>query len=354
MATSQSIADILKSTPPLFRGPGGAIAVVRDGQLLDKHAWGYADLDKRIPMNEKTLFPICSISKQMVCLMLMSVVRESTSPDETWKKLDVELREMLPEVYKTEDGKELTIHDLCNMQSGIRDYWAMSTLWGSKADDVFRLKEDAPRAVERTKSLHFPPGTESSYCNENFYIVARLVEELSGKSLEDLLEERLFSPAGMTTARLCPDNSRLPGPCVGYEVDEEHGFFPAVNRMQWSGDAGVVGSLEDMIAYEKYLHESWKDSDSLYRAISKDPTYKDGTDAVYGYGLGHVHSGGKHWIGHGGALRGFRLVRMHEPDEKLSIVVMFNHEAEPGAAAKHISGKIFNVKEDEKDKSTLR
>lgn len=280
MTSPESIADILKSTPPLYRGPGGAIAVVKDGQLVDKHIWGYADLDKRRPMTDETLLPICSISKQMVCLMLMSVVRDTPDQIETWKKLDAELREMLPEVYKTEVGKDLTIHDLCNMQSGIRDYWAMSTLWGAKADDVFKLEEDAPKAVERTKSLHFAPGTQSSYCNENFYIVARLVENLSGTSLAHLLEDRLFVPAGMMTARLCPDNNQLPGPCVGYEVDEQRGFFPAVNRMQWSGDAGVVGSLEDMIAYEKYLHETWKDPDSLYKAISKDPTYRDGSSTL--------------------------------------------------------------------------
>lgn len=340
-----AIETALQNAEETYRGSGGAIAVVHNGEVF-RRAWGFADMDRRIEMTSKTHLPICSISKQMVCLALIDLIRHPTPAmhGDPRQLLDQELRNMLPQLAKVKEGPP-TLADLYNMQSGIRDYWAMTTLWGSKPDDPFSLAIDAPKALERTNSLHFEPGTESSYSNVNFYVVARVMEKVSGQSLGQLLAERVFIKAGMSTASLNPNTFAHPLPCVGYEGDEKHGYIPATNRIEWSGDAGIVASLEDMIAYEKWLHESWKDSHSIYREVARDPIYKDGSPAYYGYGLGHGEIAGKKWIGHGGALRGFRLQRLHVPSDHLSVVVLFNHEADSGAAAEGITKALFSSEE---------
>jgi CubicO group peptidase (beta-lactamase class C family) len=123
------IDEILATVPHLSRGPGGVIAVVKDGALLGQRAWGYADLDARIPMTTKTQFPICSISKQMVCLVMQSLLHDPT-PEMAERNIDAaqqfedELQKLLPNLKcGWKDG--VTVPDLYNMQSGIRDYWAM-------------------------------------------------------------------------------------------------------------------------------------------------------------------------------------------------------------------------------------
>lgn len=98
--------------------------------MLGKKAWGYADLDLRIPMTTKTVFPICSISKQMVCLAMQSLLQKpsakmaerSESPEE---QMEAELHRLVPHLKGAEGGADLKVKDLGNMQSGIRDYWAM-------------------------------------------------------------------------------------------------------------------------------------------------------------------------------------------------------------------------------------
>ena len=55
--------DILAALPHLYRGPGGSAAIIKDGQVLAKRSWGYANLDHRAPMTPETILPICSISK---------------------------------------------------------------------------------------------------------------------------------------------------------------------------------------------------------------------------------------------------------------------------------------------------
>lgn len=219
------------------------------------------------------------------------------------------------------------------MSSGIRDYWAETVLWGSRPDGIFSATDDASAALDRTRSFHFEPGTEYSYSNVNFHILARIIENVSGQSLGQLLVQRVFIPAGMKTAVLCPNTAAPPLPIVGYECTEQTGYFAALNRMEWSGDAGIVGSLEDMIAYEKWLHRSWTDPESIYKIIAEPQHYKDGTPARYGFGLTYGETAGVKWLGHGGALRGFRLMRLHAPSEGISVVVMLNHEADPSAAA---------------------
>lgn len=342
---SKQIQTLLEKVPSLYRGPGGAVAVLKDGELVGQHVWGYANLEKRIPMESSTLIPICSITKQMLCMILVDLERNPTPEmakrGDVRKQLEDGLREIVQEELFENTG--LDIEDLCNNQSGIRDYWAMSMFWGTQPEGVFTLAEDARKALSLTKSLHFQPGTQYAYSNLNFHILARVVEKVTGSPIGDLLAQRLFSPARMETAAFCEDNANLPGPCVGYEGNESFGFIAAVNRVQWSGDAGVVASLEDMIRYEQYLDMSWYDEGSLYRTIAEQPAFKDGTPARYGHGLAHVKVGGIKTIGHGGSLRGFCLHRLQAPSERVAIVVMLNHEFDAETIAEFILRNIIDL-----------
>ncbi|KAF2164238.1 hypothetical protein M409DRAFT_68103 [Zasmidium cellare ATCC 36951] len=331
-----STADVeaaLRSIEQTYRGPAGSVAVVHEGQVW-RRVWGFADMEKRIPMTSQVQLPICSISKQMVCLALVDVIRNPTPVmkqrgSEPEVQLATELLAILPQLDEIPGGRQLTLAQLHSMQS----------------DDPFSLSLDAPRAIQRIKSLHFEPGTEMSYSNVNFYILGRILEKVAGQSLGQLLAERVFIKAGMATASLCPNTAGPPHPIVGYEGDEKHGYVPAVNRVEWSGDAGVVASLEDMIAYEQWLHKKWRNEDSIYRAVTEPPTFKDGSPACYAYGFVHGETAGKSWIGHGGALRGFRLQRLHVPSENLSVVVLFNHEGDSGSAAESIVKKLFKFED---------
>lgn len=358
----QSVQQILEATSARYRGPGGAVAVVKDGELLGQHVWGYADMDKRILMEPTTMMPICSISKQMLCAVLLDLERNPppavASRGPVREQLQNKLREMLPPGLCESSG--LTIQHLCDNQSGIRDYWALTTLWGAKPEDAFSLDTDAPGMRARIKSLHFEPGSRYSYANTNFHILARLVESVTGQPLGELLRERVFGPADMATARLCADTAAHPPPCVGYEGDERRGFLPARNRIEWSGDAGVVASLEDMVAYEKHLDRLWRQAAgpggppnpdgaplNWYQTAAQRQHVKfsDGRAARYRYGLGHTVIEGTdlHAMGHGGGLRGFHLQRLHQPSGRLSVVALFNHGADAGGATRYILREVLGL-----------
>ncbi|WP_236173200.1 D-aminopeptidase [Pseudomonas pseudonitroreducens] len=343
----QDIQQILDSLPVSYRGPGGAIAVLKDGRLAGQQVWGFADLEKRIAMTDQTPVPICSITKQMVCAVLKDLERHPTALMANGASLAQADSTALKYLLPAEIGprSEVTLQHLCDNQSGIRDYWAMTLLWGGHPEGRFSLDEDAPQALQYLQSLHFEPGSQYAYANTNFHILARAIEQVSGRSISELLTERLFEPAGMSTARFCEKTEQHPGPCVGYEGSAEQGYIPARNQVEWSGDAGVVASMQDMIAYESWLQRQWNDPASIYRALAEQPHFADGAPAHYGNGLAHVEIAGFKALGHGGALRGFRLQRLHVPSEKLSVIVMLNHEADPAAAAEFVLRSALDLRE---------
>lgn len=345
---TEKVSSILAKVSSKYRGPGGAVAVLKDGEVVGKHAWGFADLHARTPMTTETVLPICSITKQMLCGLLTDLRRNPTEEMrargvDADKQLSDELTRIVhPKVLE----KGLTLDHLANNQSGVRDYWALTVLWGAKPEGKFSIVEHGPKMLERIKSLHFETGTQYSYSNTNFFIIGTVIENVTGRTLKDLIQERVFGPAGMKTAYLYVDTATLPGPCIGYEGDEQFGHWPGVNRIEWAGDAGSAASLEDMINFEKYVHANRDNADSWYSHNSVQQKHKNGEPANYGYGLSHETIGGVKAIGHGGALRGYRLNRIYAPDSAISVVAMLNEEhAKAGDVTDDILKEILGIPE---------
>lgn len=68
MAATADCQKILEyDVPSAYCVPGGAAAIVKDGELVAQHCWGFANIDSREPVTSETVFPICSISKQYAC-----------------------------------------------------------------------------------------------------------------------------------------------------------------------------------------------------------------------------------------------------------------------------------------------
>lgn len=325
MSSKHPLLDAtIRSLPDLYKGPGGAVAVIRDGQIEVRDAWGYADLERHVPMAPSTIMPICSISKEFTCATLLESVGDPSL-------LDAALAAYLPNF----ESDLPRVVDLCNNQSGLRDYWALTVLCGADPEGAFR-PEDGPSLLGRTRTTHFAPGSHYSYSNGNFRILSDLIEAHTGEKLGDLFARHLFGPAGMLTAELFPDTGKFKGAAIGYEGNVQVGFRPAINNLYWSGDAGIWASLDDMIAWETFIDAGRDDMASPYARISKPQTFSDGAAASYGFGLAHMIIGGIKMTGHGGALRGWRLQRLHAPSERLSVVVMFNHESDAHAAAEQV------------------
>ncbi|OWJ83657.1 D-aminopeptidase [Haematobacter missouriensis] len=325
------IEAALDDLPNLYPGPGGVAGIVREGRVVAARSWGFADLAARRPMTEALRLPICSISKQFTCAALLAEIGDPARLDDRLAGYLPGFRDRLP-----------TVRQLCDNQSGLRDYWALTVLQGAQAEQTFR-REDALPLLARMKTGHFAPGSRYSYSNGNFRLLAELLEAATGEDLGTLYTRHIFGPAGMETAALVPDTRHPPDGVTGYEGTLDTGFFPADNGIWWKGDAGISASLTDMLAYEAWIDATRDDPGALYSRISSPASFADGSPAPYGYGLSRGQEGGFAVTGHGGALRGFRAYRIHARDARLSVVIMFNHQADAQSAARTLFRHVLGL-----------
>jgi len=310
--------DVLPRTYP---GPGGAVAVLRDGEVLVRHAWGWADAERRIPFTPRTLFRMCSITKQFTCALVLDAFADPSV-------LDGDVAARLPLLEGPAPG---ALH-LCHNQSGLRDYWALAMLHGSPAEAPFGDAE-AERVIGLARTLQFAPGTRYSYSNGNFRMLSDILQERTGRSFSEMLRTRIFERSGMETAFLAADTRAMPDGTQGYEGTQVTGFRAAENRVLWTGDAGLGANLDDMIAWERHVDTTRDQADSLYVRLSAPTSFADGAPAEYGFGLNRRAELGHAATGHGGALRGWRSHRIHVASERVSVVVLFNHLSDAHKAA---------------------
>jgi len=321
-----AIAALVRAYP----GPGGAVAVLREGEVLARHAWGYANAERRIDFTPKSLFRVCSITKQFTCALVLDAFADVSA-------LDGDVAARLPSL---EEPAPAAMH-LCHNQSGLRDYWAVAMLQGSPAEASFGDVE-AARIIGETRTLQFTPGTRFSYVNQNFRILSDILQDRTGRSFAELLRARLFDPVGMGSAFLAADTRAMPDGTEGYEPMALGGFRAAENRILWTGDAGLGASLDDMIAWERWIDASRDDASSLYGRMSAPVSFADGEPAGYGFGLGRGKVFGRESVGHGGALRGWRSHRVYLPGERISVVVLFNHLSDAHEAAMDLLAAVLD------------
>ncbi|HZZ88849.1 MAG TPA: D-aminopeptidase [Caulobacteraceae bacterium] len=314
-----------------YPGPGGSVAVLREGEVLARHAWGWANAERRIPFTPKSLFRMCSITKQFTVRLVLDAFADPS-------ELDPDVAAMLPNLEATAPR---ALH-LAHNQSGLRDYWAVAMLHGSPAEAPFGDAE-AARVIAGTRSLQFAPGTRFSYVNQNFRILCDIVQARTGRGFGELLKRRIFDRVGMESAILAADTRAMTDGTEGYEGSAAAGFRPAENRILWTGDAGLGASLDDMIAWERHIDATRDDPTSLYQRQAAPVAFADGAPAPYGFGLARSRELGRPLTSHGGGLRGWRSHRLYSRQDRVSVVVMFNHLANAHAAAIDVLAAVLDV-----------
>lgn len=328
----------LAALPRTYPGPGGAIAVIRAGEVLARHAWGWANAERRIPFTPGTLFRMCSITKQFTCAAMLA-----SCPDPA--VLDTAIAARLPRLQ----GPKPRAVQMAHNQSGLRDYWALTTLHGSPVEAAFGDAE-ATEVIARARTLHFASGTRSSYCNQNFRILGDVLAEHTGRSFAENLAG-IFDRAGMSSAIVAADTRAMPDGTEGYEQMTQGAHRVAENNIIWTGDAGLGASLDDMIAWERFIDATRDDPASLYQRLAAPVAFTDGRVAPYGFGLAREEALGRAATGHGGGLRGWTSHRLYIPAERISLVVLFNHISNPHDAAMDVLAAVLGEEKPKPDAS---
>jgi CubicO group peptidase (beta-lactamase class C family) len=172
----------------------GSVTLVADGEkILHLSATGLADIGKNQPMATDSVFWIASMTKPITATAVMMM------QDEGKLSVDDPVSKYLPEF--TGDKAGITIKQCLTHSSGLSD------VSNEETKDVTTLKELTPLVT--AKPLVFPPGSKWQYCQTGINTVARIVEVVSGKAFPEFLQERLFTPLGMTDTSFYPGEKQV-------------------------------------------------------------------------------------------------------------------------------------------------
>jgi CubicO group peptidase (beta-lactamase class C family) len=232
----------------------GSVLVARKGEILLNKGYGVMD-EKGTPMRPDAMWDWASASKQFTAAAILKL--------EMMKKLSLDdsIRKHWKDAPK--DKQPVTIRHLLNHTSGIRQ-GEMPGVDPRDRDAVVRHFLSLP--------VSWPPGSKWEYSNLSYWVLAALVEKLSGDSFEKFSIENLFRPAGMEDACFIGwkelDLARVPRDKRGTGVPFAYGY-----EMSWGyrGSGGAVVSLPEMLLWDRALK-----GDRILSRKAKDRMYEVG------------------------------------------------------------------------------
>lgn len=308
-------------------GFSGAILVARDGRVILRKGYGFADVEKRIPYTPETQHEVASISKMFTAMAALKL-RDSGKlqlSDSICKYLDG-----CPEIWKP-----ITIQQLMRHTSGIPDYEEKLEL-GSDKYLEFMVKPEATKLIvenAKTLPLDFKPGEKFHYSNTGYVILSRIVQQAAGQPFAEFVRKNILEPAGMKHSGIigtgAPPKKLASGYThgdIGWEkmlggVALTAGHLkkqPQLALTPPAGDAGVYSTVDDL-----YLWSRVMDGSKLVPAALAAEVYTPGLEN-YGYGWLIDKGFERRRMWHNGELPGYTSELLKFPDDKITIIIFSN------------------------------
>lgn len=255
----------------------GIVSLTCDGEIVYQWVKGTNELEEPLTINS----PMCigSNSKQF-CAAAILMLREQGK-----LSLDDTLEKYFPE-YTI--GKDITLHELLSMQSGIvRDPAGLM----ENIEQYFnQTPEENMAAIKEwtfEQPLQFTPGTQFEYSNVNYNLLSCVVEQVSGQRYPDFVRQNIFQPLGMDHSFVIEDVKANPQCGITCENLAPYGLTAGL--AQGCGD--IIATAGDVDLWMRALQSGQVVSMESFREMTT------GHAAAYGYGLERGIRGG--W-GHGG------------------------------------------------------
>jgi len=328
-AVDEIFADLTKPG-----SPGCALGVYRDAKIIYAKGYGLANLEENVPIVPSSVFDIGSTSKQFTAASILLLEKQG--------KLSVndDVHKYIPEL--PEYGKKITILQLLNHTSGLRDYLALMELAGINTDSV-TTDEDALALVARQKSLNFEPGSEWLYSNTGFFLLSVIVKRVSGMTLREFAAENIFAPLEMTHTQYRDDHTSLiPNRAMAYDRKEKgDGYALDVSYFEQTGDGAVHTSVEDLLKWDENFYSARIGGKDFLAEIQERGKLNSGKVLDYAKGLSIGDYRGLHTVSHGGAWGGYRAELLRFPGQHFSVACLCNLGNENPTRRAHAVADVY-------------
>lgn len=339
-----------------FKVAGFAVAVVEKDKIIFSEGFGYRNYENKIPADANTLFAIGSCTKAFTSSLIGMLEKEDKL------SLDKSPSDYIPGFRFSNDemNSSVTIKDLMSHSTGLprHDFSWYYFPAESKKSMLMRVAHQEPFA-----------GVREQWYYNNFMFLAQgvIVEEITGKSWEDNVRERIFNPLGMNRSNLSIDElEKSDNAAYAYQLKDsvkiEKLDYYRIAKMAPAGS--INSSVNEMSKWlitwingGKHMDKEIIPSGFVNKAISSHTVVSaalPGKDRPglflnnYGYGWFISSYKGHYKVEHGGNIDGFSASTCFFPGDSIGIVVLANQNASPvPSVVRHIiSDRMLEVDRD--------
>ena len=294
---------------------------------------GWADRDARVPVTADTHFRAGSISKTFVAMALVQLYEDGKLD------LDATLRSLLPDLpfdNPWEADTPVLLRHVLEHTAGFDDMHFNETYVLDGAPDL--PLEEVLFRNPASRRVRWRPRTRMAYANPGYAVAGLVLEKVTGKPFEEVIEERIFMPLEMRTSsfRLAPD--RDPALAQGYDAPEGR---PVTRRRIYLRPAGALHTSARELGTFVQMLLGWGERNDGYVV---DPEYLSnmewprttvaataGVRAGYGLGIASTIDLPFHVLGHQGGIDGFLSAYGYSPSRDVGFVVLLNATHAPEA-----------------------
>lgn len=320
---SQPGVDLDKAFASIAPAGPGCVAGVSTGATRTIRAYGLADLEHPAPLTPESIFESGSLAKQFTAAAVLLLVQDGKL------SLDDDIRRHLPEI--PDYGTPITIRHLLNHTSGLREQWSLLALAGNPPGVQVHSQATILDLASRQKGLNFAPGAEFLYTNTNYTLAAIIVERVSGQSLQQFTDRRMFQPLGMTHTRWREDfRTVVPGRATAYSPADD-GFIANMPFTDVYGNGGLLTTVGDLLSWNAFLDEPTRliGGEDIVAALQTPGRLNDGAPIEYALGLVITSERGGRLVSHSGSTGGYQTWLGRYPDHGVSVALLCNHRGVP-------------------------
>jgi CubicO group peptidase (beta-lactamase class C family) len=293
---------------------------MKDGQQVFRTGYGMANLELGVPITPEMVFRLASVTKQFTAVATLMLIEQGLLA------LDDPITRFWPDYPN--HGHTITVEHLLTHTSGIRSYTDMPEwppLWRKdfSVQELIDYFKDQP--------MQFAPGTRWAYNNSGYVLLGAIIEQLSGLSYAQFVQQRIFDPLGMHQSYYDQTLRIIAKRASGYQKGADGYANAAYLSMTQPYAAGALAStVDDLARWDRALA-----SDTLLRPETLARAWTpyqlaDGTLTDYGYGWRIGTWQGRQTMEHSGGIHGFATYVLRIPAAGLFVALLSNN---PGATS---------------------
>src|ERR1044072_7355875 len=283
----------------------GTALVAENGRVVYKGAFGMANMEWGIPNAPDTKFRLGSITKQFTATLTLQLVEQGKI------KLDGKISDYLPD-YRKDIGEKVTIHHLLTHTSGIPSYTGLPGFFEDVSLNPYKVDEFVKKYA--SGDLQFEPGSKFSYNNSGYFLLGAIIEKVTGKPYEQVLQENILDPTGMKNTGYDHHNTIIPKRASGYtKTPDGYANAPYLDMSIPYAAGSMYSTVEDLYLWDQALY-----TDKLISAQSKALMYKPFLrDYAYGWAVTNAsfkqNDKPVQVISHDGGINGFTTTIVRYP-----------------------------------------